>query len=165
MNQQRSRRFRAAKDADKAKQLEDELREELILQGTSADKLPPHKVHWDSNVITPGTPFMDKIAKGIRYFVYKKINEDKAWTGIKVIISDASVPGEGEHKIVEYIRAQRLQAGYNANTKHVIHGLVCCFFINMLFCCCFLLLTLFICLLFYLFYLGCRFNHVGIGNS
>lgn len=58
MNQQRSRRFRASKEAAEKLQQIAEVRERLEKEGFP---LPPKKEegeHFDSNCITPGTPFM-----------------------------------------------------------------------------------------------------------
>ena len=82
------------------------------------------KKAWDSNAITLGTPFMDLLARSLRYWVVQKMNSDPGWKDLEVIISDASVPGEGEHKIMDFIRRQRSNSGHNPNTQHVIYGLV-----------------------------------------
>ncbi len=42
---------------------------------------------FDSNCITPGTPFMARLGAHLRYFVRKKIAEDPAWQRAHVIFS------------------------------------------------------------------------------
>jgi 5'-3' exoribonuclease 2 len=120
MNQQRARRFRAAQEARENQELEETIRQELIKTGQN---IPPSKKAWDSNVITPGTTFMLRLSEFLRFYIRKRLTEDKNWRHLRVVFSDASIPGEGEHKIMAHVRLQRSQAGYDPNLVHVMHGL------------------------------------------
>lgn len=142
MNQQRSRRFRSSKEAKEKQESEKIIRREAELMGHT---LPPieNKSNFDSNCITPGTEFMDKVSNYLQYYIADHIQSDPGWKNvhvsfhtkfffltnilqylkIKIILSDASIPGEGEHKIMEFIRFQRAQPGYPTQTRHCIYGL------------------------------------------
>ncbi|KAA6417737.1 MAG: 5 -3 exoribonuclease 1, partial [Trebouxia sp. A1-2] len=111
MNQQRSRRFRSARDAEEA-------RSEATRKG---EVISPDS--FDSNCITPGTPFMARLGAHLRYFVRKKVAEDPAWQRPHVIFSGHDVPGEGEHKIMEHIRHQKRSPNYTPNQRHCLYGL------------------------------------------
>ncbi|KAG0057611.1 5'-3' exoribonuclease 2 [Gryganskiella cystojenkinii] len=123
MNQQRSRRFRTAQEAKEKAASEDKAWEELTAELKA--QRPDHDTtqKFDGNCITPGTPFMVNLGKTLRFWVAKKLNEDPGWMNLKVILSDGSVPGEGEHKMMNFIRSQRSAPHHNPNTSHVIYGL------------------------------------------
>lgn len=122
MNQQRSRRFRASKETQEKIEEVARIRSELQTKGAYLPPERPKEAHFDSNCITPGTPFMDRLSKCLHYYIHDRLNSDPGWKGIKVILSDANVPGEGEHKIMDYIRRQRVQPDHDPNTQHVLCG-------------------------------------------
>mmetsp|Transcript_1721 Transcript_1721/g.2536 ORF Transcript_1721/g.2536 Transcript_1721/m.2536 type:complete len:1255 (-) Transcript_1721:466-4230(-) len=125
MNQQRARRFRSAQEAREAAGIEDKIRTHMTEHQMPLSDVIKKKgeLPWDSNVITPGTTFMIGLAEFVRFYIRKRINSDPAWKDLKVIFSDASIPGEGEHKIMSHVRLQRTQPQYNPNLVHVLHGL------------------------------------------
>jgi len=47
----------------------------------------------------------------------------RASVGLEIILSDTSVPGEGEHKIMDIIRSLIAQKVYDDNTHHMFYGL------------------------------------------
>ncbi|XP_015251166.1 PREDICTED: 5'-3' exoribonuclease 2 [Cyprinodon variegatus] len=121
MNQQRSRRFRASKEGVELTEEKNRMREEVIQRG---GYLPPEEIkeRFDSNCITPGTEFMDNLARCLRYYVADRLSNDPGWKNVVVFLSDASVPGEGEHKIMDFIRRQRAQPNHDPNTHHCLCG-------------------------------------------
>jgi len=73
---------------------------------------------FDSNCISPGTLFMDNLSKYIDWFIRSRLSENPLWQNLEIIYSSSSVPGEGEQKILMYIR----KFGRN-NESFVMHGL------------------------------------------
>jgi 5'-3' exonuclease len=78
--QQRQRRFMSALEADENKS-------------------------FDSCSITPGTKFMDFLTKYIDWYIRKQMsNPDCFWSNIEIVFSNEKSPGEGEHKLLSYVR-------------------------------------------------------------
>jgi len=85
IKQQRLRRFRSAVQA------EEEARIRAEAKGVPYVPQP----RWDTNAITPGTQFMKALSVALRQF---------AKTNKNTVVSPADEHGEGEQKIMEYIR-------------------------------------------------------------
>jgi 5'-3' exonuclease len=94
-NQQRQRRFRSANEKD----------------GNELN-------NFDSNCITPGTKFMDSLSEYIDWYIRKSVSDNPSWREIEVVFSNEKSPGEGEHKIINYIRFYG-----NPTDSFCIHGL------------------------------------------
>lgn len=80
MNQQRQRRFRAARDMDANSPL------------------------FNSNSITPGTEFMDVLNRHIHRYIKIMMEQSPEWQSLEIVFSNEKACGEGEHKIMKYIR-------------------------------------------------------------
>jgi 5'-3' exoribonuclease 2 len=123
MNQQRARRFRAAQEREEMEREQNNLRKDWEAEGR---QLPNRQLSkpFDSNVITPGTNFLHKMSEAIRYYIHDRTTNDPLWHKLKfrVILSDANIPSEGEHKLMDFIRAQRGQEDYDPNVRHCLYG-------------------------------------------
>jgi 5'-3' exoribonuclease 1 len=111
LNQQRARRFRAAQE-----------RVESVAKAREKGEVIDEETLFDSNCITPGTEFMETVGKHLRYFIRKKIKEDPLWRNLKIVFSGHDVPGEGEHKIMQFIRDLRADPNYEPNQRHCMYG-------------------------------------------
>lgn len=78
-SQQRSRRFRSAMEQTE-------------------------ESNFNSNCITPGTKFMDYLTKYVDWYIRKRINEEPIWRKVNVVFSNEKACGEGEQKLINYIR-------------------------------------------------------------
>ena len=90
MEQQRARRYKSVKEKKATDEIKRRHGEKIIDQGI------------DFNMISPGTEFMQVLTQ--RLLDYIKERKKDSWKEIKIHLSDASVPGEGEHKIMNFIR-------------------------------------------------------------
>lgn len=66
---------------------------------------------------------MVRLTEQLKYFVAKKVSDDATWQGVEIVLSGHEVPGEGEHKIMEYIRLAKAQPTYDPNVRHCLYGL------------------------------------------
>ena len=97
MDQQRRRRYKSA-----------HMEGVDILLGKITSKI------WNTASITPGTEFMNKLSVMI-HTEFSKINSD-----CKYIVSGSDSPGEGEHKMFQYLRNR---PNTNINPNVAVYGL------------------------------------------
>ena len=96
--QQRQRRFKSAKELEE-----------------SCEK---DKQNFNPNCITAGTKFMDFLSKYIDWYCRMMISHNPDWKNLEVIFSNEKVIGEGEHKIINFIRKYGKES-----ESFCIHGL------------------------------------------
>lgn len=99
---QRTRRFKSVKDNE----IKNNIRKKHNV---------PEEHLWSNACITPGTIFMEKLNKAIiNYINFNKQNNNKKRT---VMFSSSNTPAEGEHKILQHIRNNKVTG------NSVIYGL------------------------------------------
>lgn len=64
---------------------------------------------FDSNTITPGTEFMDRLAVALQYYVHQRLNGDAGWRGVEVRLPIGVI--SSLHRPCKYLR-----------TTHPSHG-------------------------------------------
>lgn len=109
IKQQRSRRFKSYADSLEINKIKKRHNKTI-------------NNHWTNASITPGTQFMYKITKKIQSHINESLVKWKEIAGnqnLKVIFSSANSPGEGEHKILQYIKNKR----FKKDTTLTIYGL------------------------------------------
>ena len=75
--------------------------------------------HIDTNMITPGTQFMDKLSRAIEVYI---TNSPELFKYIEVHFTDWRVPGEGEHKILAHLK-ETVSIASSPDVANVIYGL------------------------------------------
>lgn len=107
--QQRQRRFVAASQRQAA------------IDGESTESTETKSAEFDSSSISPGTLFMNDLTRYINYRIRKELNVSySSLSGTKVYFSPPTVPGEGEHKIMDFMRA--LPKKERESSSHCLFG-------------------------------------------
>jgi 5'-3' exoribonuclease 2 len=124
LNQQRARRFASEKERLAAPDRMQKYREEMTEIPLTDEEWESAigKPKWDHNVISPGTEFLKKLCAAIRRFIVERAKVDPLWQRVSVVFSSEAVPGEGEHKIMHYLRALRAAESYDPSMRHLIYG-------------------------------------------
>lgn len=73
---------------------------------------------FDTSSITPGTKFMDHLSRYIEWYIRVMVTNSSDWQDLEIVYSGHNVNGEGEHKIINYIRHNP-----NQGESYCIHGL------------------------------------------
>ena len=93
MSQQRQRRFKSAKERNE-------------------------NMEFDPNCMSPGTKFLDHLSKYIDWYIRTMLSYHPEWEHLEIILSNEKVAGEGEHKIISYLRKYG-----NPSESYCIQGL------------------------------------------
>ncbi|CAG8583009.1 12608_t:CDS:1 [Gigaspora margarita] len=125
MNEQRSRRFLSREGSRITEESDTHFEDSSIKYEQSqltvrAKNSSGFFVPVDSASISSGTEFMQAANDAIRYYIYQRLNG--RLKNLQIILNDSSVAGEGEHKLFQFLTAQRNHPEYNTKYRHVVCG-------------------------------------------
>ena len=117
LNQQRERRYKSwfTGVVEKTIMRKNALLDPPLVPATGASG---DTKAWNTSSITPGTRFMTKLNSRMQDYCAEKGREISSQ--VLYIYSGSDVPGEGEHKIFEYVRENGM---YHRDTTTLIYGL------------------------------------------
>jgi 5'-3' exoribonuclease 1 len=108
INQSRDRRFRSGvEDIDFFEQL-------VRAVGISTEE------NFEANSISPGTQFLFGLCRFLKERVMELLGSE--WRGLHVLYSDCCVPGEGEHKIMDFLRFSKGAQLFPPSTTHCVYS-------------------------------------------
>jgi len=110
LNQQKNRRYKSWLEKEIHAKCRENTDAKTMNNKTSSDIL------WNTVAITPGTKFMNALAKKTKAY----FEDPKKFNVILIIVSSSAIPGEGEHKIYDYIRMNKK---YHGSSSTAIYGL------------------------------------------
>lgn len=99
IKQQRYRRYKSVSDR-------------YLFNRIKAKHNQPKTKSWNNSAITPGTIFLDKVKNAILDYCEMKMKQ----VNYKIIFSSGNTPGEGEHKLIHFIRTHGFK-------NYLIYGL------------------------------------------
>lgn len=76
---------------------------------------------FDSNAITPGTAFSQGLTEWLQHQLRLDTARRPRFRRVRIVCSPSTMPGEGEHKILEYMRT--LPASERVRGDHCLYGL------------------------------------------
>jgi len=115
LNQQRERRYKSWYLGE----METQRRRDYNKTAQRVGRVEPPKPAWNTSSITPGTQFMNALHVKLAEHYGASLN-GASLNGASIMVSSSKEPGEGEHKLFEYIREH---AAEHAGVNTVIYGL------------------------------------------
>ena len=105
MMQQRQRRYKSVKESELLQNLNKEY------------NITSDKIVWDTNAITPGTKFMERLNDALEFY---RTRMTEIFPNMEIIIDNSDTPGEGEHKLLQHMNVNK---DIHKDKNKVIYGL------------------------------------------